>query len=374
VPNKISYPYQQLELDDLKGELWEDLPFLDGLYRISNFGRIKRLTRETKHLAGSVKHLPEKIMICYVSKSKNDGVGDNVFSLSASATVDGKKYKFQIARLVYYCFMKQFDLDNLALVVLPKDGDGKNVIPSNLKLSSIKEKQIRIFERNRWHVDYSNSFDEFKEGKIKSENPYTKQISNYNLKGKRLKTFPSIRVAAKVTGNRETNILNVLKKRCVTSGGFVWAYGKKKIVDVAAIRKANSDNRKLLVGRKVIQYSLDGNKICSHITISDAADKAKTNASDIHAVLNGKQRSAGGFIWKDGIGKNKINTKGFLTGEAWRSVRRQKKVNQTDKSGKVLRCFPSFKDAAKFMGVNNSSISIAVSRGSTIHGTYWKLS
>lgn len=38
---KMKYPYQNLTLKDLKGERWEDIPELDGYYRISNFGRIK---------------------------------------------------------------------------------------------------------------------------------------------------------------------------------------------------------------------------------------------------------------------------------------------------------------------------------------------
>ena len=43
--SKKEYPYQNLWLKDIKGEEWEDVPGLDGVYLISNFGRIKSIRR-----------------------------------------------------------------------------------------------------------------------------------------------------------------------------------------------------------------------------------------------------------------------------------------------------------------------------------------
>jgi hypothetical protein len=36
------YPYQNISLENLEGEVWEDVPGLDGYFLISNFGRTKR--------------------------------------------------------------------------------------------------------------------------------------------------------------------------------------------------------------------------------------------------------------------------------------------------------------------------------------------
>src|SRR5215210_3317179 len=50
---------------------------------------------------------------------------------------------------------------------------------------------------------------------------------------------------------------------------------------------------------------------------------------------NGTQRSAGGFIWRKGLGNDHINVDGFLTGEACRATRKQKKIKQCNSSGKL---------------------------------------
>jgi hypothetical protein len=54
----------------------------------------------------------------------------------------------------------------------------------------------------------------------------------------------------------ETGIVGVLKKRQISSYGFVWDYGKKLKVDVKAIRQSNLEHYKKLRGQKVTQYSV----------------------------------------------------------------------------------------------------------------------
>lgn len=222
------FPYQEKELTNLDKEIWKDIPFLDGLYHISNLGRVKRLEIERVTAKGHTVRLHSRIMSCSLSKAKNNGVGDDVFGLSVCIRRNDIKYKFSVGRMVYYCFKKEFPLENRSLVVLPKDGNGKNLKPSNLQLADHSQKQKRIFERGRWLVEHETSYDEYLEGKIKSKNPYTKQVSQYDIKGLRIKTFPSIAVAEQITGVKATLILSVLKERSLTGGRFVWAYGMKK--------------------------------------------------------------------------------------------------------------------------------------------------
>ena len=119
------FPYQERELTNLDKEIWTDIPFLDGLYNISNFGRIKRLEIERVSAKGHAVRLASKIMSCYLSKAKNYGVGDYIFGLSVCIRRNDIKYKFSVGRMVYYCFIKEFPLENRSLVVLPKDGNGK---------------------------------------------------------------------------------------------------------------------------------------------------------------------------------------------------------------------------------------------------------
>ena len=294
------YPYENLSLEDLPHETWEDIPSLDGLYRISSFGRVKRLEIEVQTVIGRTRKLQSKIMKPYVEKQKNNTVNDFSYLLSASILCEGKKYKFSIPRLVYYCFVRKFALNNYNIVVFAKDGDGKNIKPSNLLLADIQKKQKRIFERGRLIRQIETSYDEFKKNKKVSKNPYCKQVSQYTKTGKLLKTFLSIRVAAKIARVSEAGISSVLKKRQISSGNYVWAYGKKSKIDVAGIRKKNLEHRNEIVGQKVTKYDINGKKVAKYHTISEASRKTGIRSSDISNVFGGRQISAGGFLWKRG--------------------------------------------------------------------------
>jgi hypothetical protein len=370
-----TYPYTETSLEDLKGEEWEDIPFLDGLYLISNLGRVKRLAREVYTSDGKIMRLKEKIIHSYPDVQINKSVSDKVYHLAAHVTVENISYKFSIPRLVYYCFVKKFPLDNYSLVVYAKDGDGKNIRPSNLRLTDLFGKAKRVFERGRLKRDIETTHEEYLRTKsVQSSNPYCKQVSQYSGEGKFIRTFPSIRVASRVTGVSENGILSVLKGRQIRSGGFAWDYGARRKVDVQAIRKANIDRLKKLVGRKVNQYKLNGNRIAIYYTIAEASRKTKANESDIHAVLTGSQRSAGGYIWKKGFGKPTINVKGYLTGVAWRAQKQQKKVTKYDFKRNPVKIYESIKQAAEKEGISDGYISMAVKKKLVIRGFLWRFS
>lgn len=44
-------------------EIWKDIPDYEGLYQVSNLGRVKSLERYVKHLSGSMKLLKERILV-----------------------------------------------------------------------------------------------------------------------------------------------------------------------------------------------------------------------------------------------------------------------------------------------------------------------
>lgn len=368
------YLFQRRELDNLKGEIWVDIPGLDGAYQVSCFGRVKRLKREVLDARGYLRQLQEQILTADIHQMQNKGIGDEITHLNVSVLYEGKKTKFSIGRMVYYCFVKPFTLEDHSLVVCPKDGDGKNIRPSNLMLVDIARKQQRIFERNRMQMIRKNAYKEYLEsGSVKSSDPACIQVSQYSMKGKYLRTFPSIRVASKVTGVSESGIISVVKKRQLSSGNFVWSYSKVAFIDVATIRKTNQLNRQKLVGQLVSQYDLKGKRLAIYPAITVAADQSGVGTSDISAVVNGRQRSAGGFVWRKGHGKKKIDLAGYLTGEVYRAAQRQKKVKQYSAGGKYLKTFASIKEAAAAVKVNASAISTAVKKKRVIKGYCWEL-
>jgi hypothetical protein len=70
------YPFHNLELENMEGEEWRDVVGYDGLYEVSNLGRVKRLERETKSGKwGGVRVYPEKIVKQSQRKyERSDGV------------------------------------------------------------------------------------------------------------------------------------------------------------------------------------------------------------------------------------------------------------------------------------------------------------
>jgi len=73
------YPYQNMSLENLEGEVWEDVPGLDGYFLISNFGRIKRQQYDLQHPNGFVYMLPEKIIKPKIGKAANKFKNDYTY-------------------------------------------------------------------------------------------------------------------------------------------------------------------------------------------------------------------------------------------------------------------------------------------------------
>ncbi len=367
------YPYQNLHLGNLKGELWEDIPGLDGYYRISNFGRTKRMAFEILYSNGQLRQIKEKILTPELAVQKNKSVQDNSYYLRIKMMLAGVVYNFSVARLVYYCFVKKFDLSDYSLVVLAKDCDSKNIRPDNLILVNISRKQKRIFERDRLVKQLPDAYDEFvNQGLTKSSNPFCKQITQYTQEGKKIQTYPSTDVASRILGISENSINSVLKGRQVSGGGFVWRYGDAENVDVEAVREERKLHRKKLTGQKVSQYSREGKRIATYLTITDAAQATGLSTADICAVFNGRQRSAGGYIWKKGWGKLEIDLSNYAIGEEWRAQVRFKKVKQYSPEGKYLQTFNSVKEAAASLGISPSYISSVLNKKRLAKGFLWK--
>lgn len=60
-----------------------------------------------------------------------------------------------------------------------------------------------------------------------------------------------------------------------------------------------SETRRIKYGRKIVQYTKNGELIASFESIIEASEKEKNvSACSIGNVLNGRAKTAGGFIWK----------------------------------------------------------------------------
>lgn len=369
------YSYQNTELKSIKGERWKDITGFEMYFKVSNFGRIRRLAYEMEYSDGRVYIKPEKIIKPTLMTIHNRFMNDTIYFLRTAITLHKQKHNYSLARLVYHCFIQPFNMEDESIIILTKDSDGRNIKPSNLKISSLSEKQKRIFDLNRREplvVDEEARARSVAKARLRNN----KQVSQYTMQGKKIKTYPSVAIASQKTGISQSHISNRASGTEFSAGGFIWRFGKAPFVDIKPMLKLIEEWRnrnKETSGTKVSQYNMAGKRIAFYPTINDAAKATGISNANISSIFSNKRFSAGGFYWLKGYGAAKIDLSGYEYGIALRAKNKQRPVGQFSKAGKSLQRFDSIKEAAETVGVNSTTV-IGALRGKheTAGGFRWK--
>ena len=122
-------------------------------------------------------------------------------------------------------------------------------------------------------------------------------------------------------------------------------------------------------GRKkaVIQYNLNGDRMATFESASEAARQTGSSQSKITMCCKRQRETANDYQWRyyDDIQDVQKVEKKFITG---------KKVAKCDEEGNILEIFPSFKEAARAVNGTSSAISRVCSGTNIRHKGYkWKL-
>lgn len=190
----------QLDRRDLTDEIWKEMPDYEGLYLISNKGRVKSCSR-TKNSGGRFEYLSkEKILKPSISK---DGY------LVVYLCKDGKKKSHALHRLVAIAF-----------------------IPNNGKLSDVNHKDENKLNNAVENLEWCSKEYNTKYGTRTQRT--SKRVQQFTKDGAYLQTFNSVQEASRMLGIGSSNIHNsaVNKKLikngksyiCKTAGGFIWKY------------------------------------------------------------------------------------------------------------------------------------------------------
>lgn len=173
-------------------EIWKDIVGYEGLYQISNLGRIKSLSRFCKYSSGKTRKVNERIMKFDISKL-------GYFRVHLSK--NGIDKKILVHRLVAQAFIpnpKNYPIIN-----------HKDENPSNNKVNNLE-----------WcNVEYNNTYG----NKIKK---LYKEIIQLNKNGEIIKCYPNTVQASKETGIVRCTITNCLNGRTKTAGGYIWKFKK----------------------------------------------------------------------------------------------------------------------------------------------------
>lgn len=139
------YPYQNLSLIDMVGEIWKPVPDFEDYYEVSNLGRIKSLERNMKlNINSNYSHqTPPKIL-----KQRLRIFSSRIKSLTTRLNVENTETHITVKNLVYNTFVKEVNVRDYQ--VFPLDGNEANCRVTNLdsrprrrrdrKLQALQEK------------------------------------------------------------------------------------------------------------------------------------------------------------------------------------------------------------------------------------------
>ena len=179
-------------------EIWKDVVGYEGLYQVSNMGRVRSLTRKVKIqntnknriFRGSIK------AGCYELKN-----GYHVVSLYKN----GKSKRFFTHRLVAVAFLENpLNLPQ----VNHKDENKKNNSVDNLEWCNAK-----------YNTNYGNCIE-------KRIAPQRVKVSQFSMDGKYIKTYESMAYIERKLGFNHSAICMCCKGETHSAYGYKWKYAK----------------------------------------------------------------------------------------------------------------------------------------------------
>jgi group I intron endonuclease len=131
----------------------------------------------------------------------------------------------------------------------------------------------------------SNREDDFK-------NIQSKAVVQFDIKGEQLKTFRSLREAARETGISAGNISAVCNGDYLTSGGFVFRF------EGEPLGKFRIESERRFDAVKISMFTKSGELLRRFESIGEASRETGISKGNISKALAGKLKSTGGYLWK----------------------------------------------------------------------------
>lgn len=184
----------------MKGEIWKDIEGYEGLYQVSNTGKVKSLERTVWVNRGYYRTVQERIV--KLSKISSG-------YLQVQLHKEGERKHYLVHRLVATAFIEN---TKGYTEVNHRDENKQNNCVENLEWcsrsynSNYGTKNKRISEKN-------------------TNNPKrSKPVIGINKISGLILEFPSAREASRQTGINNRNIIKCCKGDCKSVGGYVWYY------------------------------------------------------------------------------------------------------------------------------------------------------
>lgn len=185
-------------------EIWKDIPEYEGLYQISNYGKVMSLnynhTKQNREL---------------LTNENTDGY------LSVALCKNNKIKRYRINRLVAQAFIPN---PNNKPQVNHIDGNKKNNFISNLEWCTASENQIHSY-KNGLHKILKGEMSH-RYGLLGSLNPTSKKVAQYDIDNNLIKIWDSLSDVARTMKKSISSISLCCNGHHKTSCGYIWRFYK----------------------------------------------------------------------------------------------------------------------------------------------------
>lgn len=332
-------------------EEWRDIVGYEGLYQVSNKGRVRGFNYRNKRETHILKLLPNKKGYYIVGLTKNC-----------------RRKTFVVHRLVANAFIP--NPDNLPQINHKDEVKTNNYI-DNLEWCTNKYNHdygthnINVGRSNTGKKRTPESIENYKRSQDRRRDKYAYRILQYELDGTLIKEWRCAFDIEKELGIPKSNIRDCCRKKTKTCSGYIWRY--KKDGSSSIIHQVNNENL-----RPVCQYDLKAEFIKDYPSINEAGRITGVNPSSIRGCCRGKNKSAGGFIWiyKNDSKKVEPYLRIRIKGESHYGA---KAVLQFSVTGEFIKEWGCIIEASHALGVTSTDIcNCCKLRKKTAGGFVWR--
>lgn len=263
---RIKKKNEYVEIVDLDNEVWKDIKGYEGLYKISNIGRIKSLGRLKTN--GKNKYISHEIIL----KPWVNAQG----YLCAALWAKGKKVKTMLVhRLVAEAFIPN---PNNYPYVNHMDENKQNPKAENLEWCTME-----------YNFKYGTALERMAESK-------SKKVYQYSKEGKLIREWKSTKECGR-NGYDDVSVWKCCTGKSKTHNGFIWSYKELSKSQIREKVSNKASKKKTLVkGKKIYQYDDNLKLIKEWNTLNELSDSG-FDKSNISRCCLGKQKSHKGYIW-----------------------------------------------------------------------------